>query len=285
MSGAPLIDLHVHTTASDGGLSPPDLIAAALAAGVGLLAITDHDTLDAYDDLPAIPPGMTLIGGIELSTVWRTIGIHVLGLGVDVHHADLRAICTRHAAARDARAHAIAALLGRRGITDAYAGAAAQARGRPIGRPHFARHLVDCGAATTLAQAYQKYLRHGRAFHGLDWWAPLDEIVDCIRAAGGTAVLAHPAHYRLTAMRLGELLRDFTAAGGGALELISGTQTAAVTQTLARLAHRHGLEISLGSDFHHPEQTWNQLGRTPPSLPGLRPLWDKWQRATRVGMA
>ena len=179
-------------------------------------------------------------------------------------------------AAREQRARAIAEQLRRRGIPDAYAGAAAFAGNGVIGRPHFAAYLVASGVSRDHGEAFRKYLGEGRAVHGLELWAPLARVVGWIRDAGGTAVLAHPAHYRLTRSRLAALVADFRAAGGDALELLSGTETPAVTGDLATLARAHDLAVSIGSDFHDPAAPWQRLGRQLPPLAGLRPVWERW---------
>ena len=270
------VDLHAHSTASDGSLAPDALLAAAAGAGVRLLSITDHDTLAAYRGGLTPPPGLALVPGIELSTFWRRIGIHVLGLGIDTESSAMHEACARQQAARERRARAIAARLERRGIEDAYAGAARLAAGGMIGRPHFARLLVERGVVRTLKQAYAHHLRGASEAHGVGIWAELGEIIAWIRNAGGVAVLAHPAHYRLTGMRLGELVGEFAERGGGAIEIVSGQQLPAVTTRLAALARAHGLAGSLGSDFHHPDRPHTPLGRLP-SLPAdVPPVWSRW---------
>ncbi|MEX2482825.1 MAG: PHP domain-containing protein [Gammaproteobacteria bacterium] len=276
MPASTLIDLHTHTTASDGSMPPGALLTAAHDAGVELLALTDHDTTAAYAGLPAPPPGLTVIGGIELSAVWRRQGIHILGLAIAIDSDAMVGACATQAHARTTRARAIADELGRRGISDAFDGAARQAGGGVIGRPHFAQHLLEIGAVKSLEQAYRKYLGKGQAVNGTLHWPSLGTAIGWIRDAGGVAVLAHPAHYRLTRMRLNELLSDFVAAGGQALELISGAQTPAITALLGELARRHELAVSVGSDFHHPQQHWNRLGRSLPSGSDLKPVWELW---------
>ncbi|MGE0483583.1 MAG: PHP domain-containing protein [Gammaproteobacteria bacterium] len=270
------VDLHVHTTASDGALAPADVLERARDGGVDLLAITDHDTFAAYDVLAASPPGPRLVTGIEFSTSWRRIGIHVVGLGVDRHGDAMRAACAHQSAARETRARAIDEYLRRRGIPDTYAGAARLAAGGAIGRPHFAAHLVERGVVAEPEQAYKRYLKRAREAHAVDLWATLGAIVDWIRDAGGVAVLAHPGHYRLTHMRLDELVADFVRTGGGALELVSGHQHPAQTTTLATLARRHGLAVSFGSDFHRVRPGQDGPGVTVEVPRGLRAVWEDW---------
>lgn len=268
-----IIDLHTHTSASDGALSPQALIDAACAAGVGLLSITDHDVAGAYAGL-SVPPNLTLVPGIEFSTAHAHTGIHIVGLGVAFEHPGMRDALASQGQARQQRALLIAERLARRGIAGAYAGAARHAGDGAIGRPHFAAWLVETRAATSLDQAFRKYL--GRESGFIDGWASMPDIVAAIRAGGGTAVLAHPAKYRLTRARLERLVAAFAEAGGGAIEVISGMQRPDITKELAALARRFGLAASIGSDFHQPGQSWAALGRLPPLPAECLPVWADW---------
>jgi len=270
-----LIDLHTHTTASDGLLAPAALVQAAHAAGIELLAITDHDAIDAYATLPAPPPGLTLVGGIELSTAYNGSGVHVVGLNLALHSDALAQALATQREARSARAERIAERLHKRGIAGALAGAARHADTAAIGRPHFAAYLVEIGACVDAEAAFRKYLARDLAPAAA--WPPLPTIVGWIRDAGGVAVLAHPGKYGLTRKRLDELTGAFRAAGGEALEVVSGLQRPDVTRDLASLAERHGLALSAGSDFHQPGQAWAALGRLAPLPVTGRRVWELWQ--------
>lgn len=272
-----LTDLHTHTTASDGSLAPADLLEHARAAGIAVLAITDHDTTNAYTNLDsATCSGLDVVHGVEFSTVWQRRGIHVVGLNVRIDSDAMVSACASQMRARDERAHIIAAGLHKRGIADAYDGAAALADGDNIGRPHFARYLVSIGAVATPAQAFKKFLGGKHHAAGLEQWASLEQVIDWIRGAGGNAVLAHPAKYGLTRSRLNALTRAFRDLGGEAIEVISGSQHADVTTLLSRVAESHGLAASLGSDFHQPGLPWAALGRIAPLPEQLQPVWDLW---------
>ena len=272
-----LADLHTHTNASDGSLSPDDLLDRASAAGVTLLAITDHDTTAAYATLTAPKrAALRLIGGIEFSTFWQRQGVHIVGLNIDPDHAAMHAACTSQRASRQQRAEAIAERLRKQGVSGAYEGAASFAANDNIGRPHFAAYLVSIGAVTTAQQAFRKYLggRHDAA--GLDHWAPMPEVINWIRGAGGTAVLAHPSKYGLTHRKMNALTRAFRDSGGEAIEVVSGGQSEELTRTLAQLCQRHELAASVGSDFHEPGKAWAALGKMPALPADLQPVWDLW---------
>ena len=270
-------DLHCHTTASDGTLTPGQLLNVAVANGVETLAITDHDTIAAYAD-PGIAASkdLRLIPGIELSTQWRSIGIHVVGLNIDLRNAMLLNGIRRQQAAREERAAEIARRLGKHGVPDALDGARRIARGGQIGRPDFAQHLVDIGTVDTVAGAFKKFLGPGKPGDVKRFWPPMQQVIDWITDAGGIAVLAHPAKYKLTNTKLTALATEFRAAGGHALEVASGPQNPDVTDRLARLCNALELHASCGSDFHGPHQPWTDLGKFPPLPLACRPVWELW---------
>ncbi|HNP35613.1 MAG TPA: PHP domain-containing protein [Woeseiaceae bacterium] len=273
-----IYDLHTHTSASDGSLAPCELLALAIEHGVGVLAITDHDTLEAYDVIRSAESSpLQIVQGIELSTTWAGRGIHVVGLNLDAHSKPLLAGIARQSVARIERARKISRRLARSiGIDDPFESVLAIAGASAIGRPHFARHLVAVGVVKDTRTAFRKYLGAGKPGDVRDGWAEMDEVIGWIRGAGGTAVLAHPAQYRMTNNKLRLLLEDFTAAGGGAMEVVSGSQTPAVTENLASLARDFGLAASCGSDFHHPEQTWSLPGRFAELPANLKKVWELW---------
>lgn len=272
-----IYDLHTHSTASDGTLSPPALLAHAAECGVDVLSITDHDTVAAYELLGDPPPtGPTLVPGIELSTTWAGRGVHVVGLNIDPSNPVLRAGIAAQQAARIERAETIASRLEKLGLGNARIEVADTAGDAGVGRPHFARYLVDNGYVKDIGTAFRKYLGDGKPGDVRNGWAALDDVVRWIRAAGGSAVLAHPAKYRLTRTKLCALIEEFIAAGGVAIEVVSGPQEPGITRRLGALAVEFGLAVSGGSDFHHPSSTWSAPGRFPRIPDSLRPVWDLW---------
>lgn len=271
------VDLHTHSTASDGALSPRELLAQASAAGVDMLAITDHDSVAGYQAVVAHqPPGMRLISGTEISCYWASLCVHVVGLGIDVDAPVLVAGLAAQRAARAERAVSIATRLAKAGFADTLTGAQRIAGDAAIGRLHFAAHLVEVGAAKDYTTAFKKYLGTGKPGDVKSAWIDMPEAIDWITQAGGAAVLAHPAKYKLTQRKLEQLVRDFAAAGGHALEVVSGAQAPGLTDRLGRLAARHGLRASSGSDFHHPGQPWAALGTQPPLPASCQPVWQDW---------
>jgi predicted metal-dependent phosphoesterase TrpH len=271
------IDFHCHTTASDGSLSPAELLDLAQEREIDMLSITDHDTLAAYQQFDLTCLTMQIIPGIELSSQWNRRGVHIVGLNVGLSSPSIIEAVEQQSCARRKRAELIAEKLERLGFRDCLSGAQSFAAGpHQIGRPHFARYLVEIGAVSNIQQAFKRYLGAGKAGDIKDQWANPETIISWIRDAGGVAVLAHPTKYKLTRTKLIELIANFKAAGGEAMEVISGTQTPSVTRDMARLCQDIGLEASCGSDFHAPNQDWAALGKVAPLPDNCTAVWQRW---------
>lgn len=272
-----IADLHTHSTASDGTLAPTELLQQAIDSGVELLAVTDHDTVAGTESLAAEQlPNIRLITGVELSANWRNVCVHVVGLNIDTVNPALKQGLLRQQATRAERAVKIATRLESAGFHDVLSGAKQLTTSSYIGRPHFARYLVESGQIKDVKTAFKKHLGRGKAGDIRHGWPAIEEIIDWIKAAGGIAVLAHPAKYKLSNLRLEELCREFVSVGGDAIEVISGAQVPALTDRLSRLANRHGLHASCGSDFHEPGQIWARLGQVSPLPAACRPVWELW---------
>ena len=173
-----IVDYHTHSLASDGALSPPELLSRARASGVTKFAITDHDTTAGYlsvkdsDDAKAVG----LISGVELSCKWATASIHVVGLGFDPLAPEMQSMIKTLTAARRARASKIASRLEKAGIAGAFEGATALAGDSQIGRPHFAAWMVEVGAVATVTEAFDKYLGTGKPGDVKMFWPALAEV-------------------------------------------------------------------------------------------------------------
>jgi len=280
-----LIDFHTHTTASDGALSPKELVDRARSRGIRLFAITDHDTVSGYQAAHSYynPSGekMTLVAGLEFSCVWSGATIHVVGLGVDCAHPVLQQGLARLAAARCDRGQVIAERLQKLGFPGALEGALLEAGDSQLGRPHFAAWMVAQGHAKDAGAAFDRYLGRGKPGDVKAFWPTLAEVTQWIVAAGGVAVLAHPLKYKLTRSKLQRLVADFKNAGGEAVEVINGRQTLEQTRQLCRLALECSLEVSIGSDFHRDSPWGPELGVELRHLGGLRGVWERWLPLTR----
>ena len=279
-----LIDFHTHTAASDGDLSPRELVELARARELAMLAITDHDTVAGYVEMSTgpgreytqNPAGPRLIPGVEFSCRWSGTTIHILGLGMDCGHSAMREALEWLNSARTERGRKIAERLEALGFNGALDGALAEAGASQLGRPHFSAWMVANGHVSDHNQAFDRYLGQGKTGDVKAFWPELAQVVEWIVAAGGVAVIAHPLKYKFTRMKLRRLVLDFMAAGGQAIEIMSGYQSADQTGQLRRLASEFALEVSVGSDFHR-EGPYNPLpGVEIPALDGLRGVWERW---------
>ncbi len=277
-SAAPCYDLHSHSHHSDGVLSPTALVWRAREHGVDVLALTDHDSTAGLEEArqAAEAAGIGLVDGVELSVSWKEQLIHVVALGVDPGSPGLVAGLAGQHATRIERAERIAAKFDRIGITGSLAGAIAQAGDAAPGRNHFARFLIEQGHARDTRQAFRRWLGRSGRCHVPSRWAGLEEALEWVRAAGGEAVLAHPLRYGMTRSALARFLDAFRAAGGEAIEVVSGRQTAEHTRMLTGLAARYALRASTGSDFHAPGAEWSELGRASPLPAECVPIWRDW---------
>ncbi len=271
-------DLHSHSTASDGTLSPTELVQRASQQGVDALALTDHDTTDGLGEAKnaAQEIGIELISGVEISVSWGKNTVHIVGLGIDEDNDALQAGLQSLREFRHWRAEEIARKLEKAGVAGAYAGAKKYAKGHLISRTHFARYLVECGKAKNIPAVFKKFLVQGKPGHVAGQWAELDEVVNWIKDAGGHAVIAHPARYKMSATRLRNLIQEFKDAGGHALEVVSGSHGPNDRHNMAQYARRFDLYASSGSDYHGPENPWVELGRLDRMPSSCRPIWTLW---------
>lgn len=278
----PCYDFHCHSTASDGMLSPSDLVARAAAAGVEQLALTDHDTLAGLPEARAAAgqAGIELVTGIELSVSWSARELHIVGLGMHAEHPALVEMVASQQQARVRRAEQIGRKLDKAaGLTGSYERAASLAGTDAPGRPLFARMLVAAGKVRDEQHAFNRYLKPGQSAFVRTPWITLEESVAALCAAGGVAVLAHPVRYGMTRRKLRQLLADFCAAGGQGLEVAMPRLNPAQQALLRECLRDFPLYASGGSDFHTPAQQWLELGRLPPLPEGARPVWELFRAA------
>ncbi|WP_114784607.1 RNase RNM [Vibrio tetraodonis] len=270
------IDLHSHTTASDGRLSVSELIDRAIDFDINVLAITDHDTVDGlkhahhYVDTNQLP--ITIINGIEISTVWQNKDIHIVGLDIDPESKQLSELIDKQKQHRKVRAELIAERLAKATNDRVYEEVKAIAGEASITRAHFAKWLVDNGYAKTMQQVFKKYLTRNNPGYVPPNWCSINEAVDAIHQAGGLAVLAHPGRYNLTAKWLKRLIGAFSDAGGDAMEVALPQQGQQERRNLADYAIQYNLLASQGSDFHYPSP-WTELGRNLWLPSGVEPVW------------
>ena len=271
------VDLHLHSTVSDGLLRPAEVVALAARGGVDVCALTDHDDLaglpEAQEEAAAL--GMRLIPGVEISVTWDRITVHVVGLGIDPDCADLQAGLAQIRQGRVERARRIGEDLALAGIPGAFEGALAHTTSpEMIGRTHFARFLVASGRARNVPAVFKRFLVRGKPGYVAHRWASLETAVGWIRAAGGIAVLAHPGRYTLGSEGMRSLLTDFRACGGGAIEVVTSSHTRQQVERFAMLAEAYGFLASRGSDYHGPGESFVLPGSMAALPASSRAVWQ-----------
>ena len=270
------VDLHLHSTASDGMLDPAALVAHVSGCGVKLMALTDHDTVAGVDAAAAAARvhGIGFLPGVELSVSWRARSLHVIGLGIDARAPALGEGMAAIARLREARAEQIAQALDKAHAPGTAALDGIRAAGSLPTRTHFARALVALGAATDVGAAFERFLGRGRPGDVKAAWPALTEAIGWIVEAGGRAVIAHPMRYALSAGARRELCAEFASAGGHGIEVITGGGSVADREQAVSLAVRSGLAGSVGSDFHDPAIPWNPPGRLAKLPSSIPPVWS-----------
>lgn len=274
-----LYDLHSHTSASDGRLTPAELVIRAVEQQVDVLAITDHDTVaglaTAHAAIAERQLALTLINGVEISTLWENHEIHIVGLNLDPFSPVLQTLLSEQSRRRQQRAEAIAERLEKARIPGALQGARRLADGGEITRGHFARFLVEDGRANNSAEVFKHYLARGKTGYVPPQWCTMEQAIEVIHHSGGQAVLAHPGRYQLSTKWLKRLLTWFTGCGGDAMEIAQCQQAPNERNQLAGYARQFGLLGSQGSDFHQPF-AWIELGRKLWLPEGITPVWHAW---------
>ena len=248
------IDLHTHSTASDGDFTPSALVDFAHQNGVTTLALTDHDTLSGNDEAitRATSLGLRFIPGIELSTNWGKTCIHVVGLNVSPTDDALNRKCDEIAELRQTRALRISQRLNALGIFETLEEIHSKfPKVQNISRAHFARVLLARGIVKNEQQAFDRFLGINAPAYVPSPWPDLKESLSLIQKAGGVAVLAHPMRYKFKSqLSLDALLEDFVKAGGVGIEVSSGSQSPAYSSLCESMAKKYHLYASCGSDFH-----------------------------------
>ncbi|MCU0726721.1 MAG: PHP domain-containing protein [Planctomycetes bacterium] len=258
-----MIDLHVHSTASDGMLSPSEVVRAARQAGLSAVALTDHDTTAGLAEAlaEAARGGIEVVPGVEISLDFGPGSLHLIGLFVDPLDARLDGLLRRLRTGRRERNLRIAVRLGELGVPVAIDEVAALARGEVVSRPHFARALLRRGHVGSLKEAFDRFLRKNGPAYVERWRPSAAEAIEAVRGAGGAAVLCHP---HTLGLGEGEPLAEFVAGlvtlGLDALEAHYPDYDRRQREDYAGLAKRCGLLISGGSDFHGPPVSESRLG-------------------------
>lgn len=278
---AALIDLHCHSTISDGLLAPEALVAHAASRGVKVLGLTDHDDLGglAIAREAARQHGIAFVNGVEISVTWKRRTLHIVGLKVDAENQALKSALAEVRTARDMRAREISAGLEKVGIEGAYEGAQKFSKQSIMTRSHFAQFLVEAGHAKNVKTVFMKYLVKGKPGFVDHQWMSLEQAVSLIAGSGGTAVIAHPGRYDLGFVNMHLLMHEFRGYGGEAIEVVTGSHTPPQYDQFAKIAHRFSLKASQGSDYHGPGLSYMEMGYLPDLPKGCVPVWQDWEEA------
>jgi len=273
------IDLHCHSTVSDGVLPPDTVARRAHTNGVDVWALTDHDEVGglAQAGATARELGMQFITGSEISVTWAGQTVHIVGLGFDPENPALVQGLRETRAGRAERARRIGERLADMGMPGAYEGAIPLA-GNPdlVSRTHFARYLVQAGYCPDVQTVFNKYLGDDCPGHVPMHWATLQQAVNWIAGAGGRAVIAHQGSYKYSLLQFNALFDEFLQLGGVGIEVVTGSHSADEARHYAGVARRFGFLASRGSDFHSPTESKADLGSLPPLPDDLKPIWHDW---------
>ncbi len=255
-----LVDFHSHTLASDGTYTPAELLAAMKRRGVAIFAVTDHDTLAAYEtlrpngaDWSEIAPAK-LVTGIEINTTYAGNEIHILGFGFELGPSELASVIDENRRSRRLRAEQMIAALNRAGYEITLDAVVAEASAdAPLGRPHVAKALVRNGTVGSIEDAFRNFLTLGRPGYIPSHHIRPHAAIEVVARSGGVPVLAHPGR-----LKDEHLIEELVEAGLVGLEVFYPTHSAAQVAHFRDVAARYGLVMTAGSDFHDPR--WNVRG-------------------------
>lgn len=285
------IDLHSHSTCSDGSNTPTELLHKAHEANIDIFALTDHDTLAGIPEARAVAEelGITLINGVEISCQHTLTGgygknkakdkiIHVLGLGF-TDFTEMNQTLTQIQVSRGNRGRMIVkkmAELTGHDFDEMWQAVLAKAEGNAdaVGRAHIAKVLLEQEIVPTMQKAFDKYLADNKAAYVPIETLSMEDTINLIHRCGGKAVLAHPTRYNLSATRVRKLIAEFAQFGGDSCELPSNDEPLSTRRMVDRSIAEHGLQVSTGSDFHGSSMPWRKLGDVPSLAQGQTLVLD-----------
>lgn len=259
-----MIDLHTHSSASDGSLSPSELIDAAVSVGISALALTDHDTIDGIEEaaLAAKLKNIIFISGIELSIQWEPGEFHLLGLGITRPSDSFKEALRELSILRENRNREILEKMNKLGIDVQYEDIKILSKGKIIGRPHFAAFLVNRKIVKKREQAFDKYLGKNRSCYVPKQGLSLERAIHIIKESGGIPVLAHPLSLYVSWGKLPDLIKSFQEKGIEGIEAWHPAAKARACKRLEELGRKMHLQITAGSDFHGEPRPDRKLGLT-----------------------
>lgn len=256
------VDLHVHSTISDGTFTPEELVSYALQKGLSAFALTDHDTTDGISaaQKAAQNTGLEVVPGIELSTTWQNRDVHMVGLDIDRSKEAFQKTLREFKASRELRNDKVLALLQKENIDITRKEMEKSFPDSVWTRAHFARFLLEHHYVGSIKEAFDRYLGdHARCYVPREKVTPA-QAIELIHQGGGKAIFAHPLLCRLSKERLESFLDILKKAGLDGMETVYSTYTPADQIRMTKLAKRYGLKCSGGSDFHGANKPHIDLG-------------------------
>lgn len=259
-----MVDLHVHSTRSDGTLSPTQLVDYAKGKGLSAFALTDHDTVDGLDEAisyaASLPDGPRVIPGIEFSTEYEGRDIHMVGLFIDYHNSDFEKYLQTFIDSRTLRNQKMCALLQEAGMIITYEKLLEEFPNSVITRAHYGKYMLKHGYVKSIAEAFDRYVGDN-----CPYYVPREKVtpmqaIELILKAGGVPILAHPILYHMSEQRLDALTAQLKAVGLKGIEAIYSTYNSREERQIRELAKKHSLLISGGSDFHGSNKPGLDLG-------------------------
>ncbi len=247
-----IIDLHTHSTASDGSFTPSELAREAARAGVAAIALTDHDSVSGIAEITAAGEecGLEVIAGVELSTEYENEEVHVVGLFIDPENEALRGQLRRFVENRDNRNVQIIEKLAEAGFSITPEAVYEANPDSVVARPHIARYLVATGQAADVAEVFDRYIAAGKPCYVERYKITPVEAVHLIHEAGGLAILAHPCLYKLPRETLLYMITELKEAGLDGIEALYSRNEGTDEEEYLKIARDFDLLVSGGSDFH-----------------------------------
>lgn len=264
-----MIDLHTHTTASDGSSRPQELVALAVRNKLSVLAVTDHDTVDGIAEAAAAAKtaGIILISGIEIEIEFNPGEFHLLGYGLDISAPALLNALQELKMAREERNETIASLFASSGIHIDIEKIKAERKSDYIGRPQIAEALAAQKIVKTKQEAFDRFLGKGKPYYLPKECLPLDRALHVIRQAGGVAVVAHPYSLFVSKSKLAFLMDEWKELGIQGIEAYHPAAKLGQCRILELMARERGFAVTAGSDYHNSQKPLCGIGRTSGNLP------------------
>ncbi len=256
------IDLHIHSTYSDGTVLPGEIVERAAQIGLKAVAITDHDTVEGYAEAAEVADkyDMEVIAGIEISCTHKGNSLHILGYGLDPEFPLLRDMLAHLQRGREKRNRGIIARLNKIGINISEQELAAVSVCGQTGRPHIGSLLVNKGKCISIDEAFSRYLARGKVAYVERFSFSARETIDVIHAAGGVAVFAHPGQMPVAKAEMAQVVKELTKLGLDGLEVYYPPYTNKTRKRLLALARKHQLLVTGGSDYHGANRCQSTIG-------------------------